>query len=445
MNAAPDIIPASARGLRVLIVAEHASLKFGGEASLPYYYFKLLRQRGAEVWMVVHERTREELTTDFPQDIDRIAFIRDTWLHRAMWCVQSKLPRKLGEQTLGVLHHLFTQILARREVRRVIARHSISIVHEPMPISPKETSMMFGLGVPVVIGPMCGGMDYPPAFQYLQGGFTRWVERTGRWASHYIHRLVPGKLRADALVVASAATLRALPRGCRGKIFKVVESGADLSIWKPAAQTPSHDGEVRFTFLGRLVDWKGVDLLLEAFKAVADASTEAVLQIGGDGPLRKTLEARAAVLGIENRVRFLGHLSRQQGAETVRQSDVLVLPSLRECGGTVLLEAMAVGVPMVATDWGGPSQYIDDSCGIRVAPDSRESFIAGLAAAMIKLAQSPDLRRQMQAGGQRRVRELYFDWDSKADRILEILSETVASRDPGTRVDAHADSQLSLA
>jgi glycosyltransferase involved in cell wall biosynthesis len=427
MNAVPNMIPATPNGLRVLIVSEHASLKFGGEASLPYYYFKLLRQRGAEVWMVVHERTREELATDFPEDIDRITFIRDTWLHKAMWKCQSKLPRKLGEQTLGVLHHLFTQLLARREVRRVIERHDISVVHEPMPISPKETSMMFGLGVPVVIGPMCGGMDYPPAFQYLQGSVTRWTEKFGRWASHFVHRLVPGKLRADALIVASSATLRALPHGYRGRIYKVVESGADLTIWKPALDTPTHGNEVRFTFLGRLVDWKGVDVLLEAFKKVADRSAHAVLQIGGDGPLRQTLEQRAAELKITHRVRFLGHVSRPAGAQIVRESDVFVLPSLRECGGTVLLEAMAVGVPMVATNWGGPAYYVNDSCGIRVDPTSREGFIDGLAVAMVRLALSPDLRMQMGEAGKQRVRELYFDWQSKVERLMEIYTETVAS------------------
>ena len=101
-------------------------------------------------------------------------------LHRLLWGAQSKLPRKLGEQTLGVALHLYNQLLTRRQVRQVVAEKGIDIVHETMPISPKATSVMFGLGVPVVIGPMCGGMDYPPAFQYLQGRFTRTVEHLGR-------------------------------------------------------------------------------------------------------------------------------------------------------------------------------------------------------------------------------------------------------------------------
>jgi glycosyltransferase involved in cell wall biosynthesis len=412
--------------LRVCIVGEHASLAFGGEASLAYYYFKLLLRRGVDVSMVVHERTRDELHRDFPNDIHRITFVQDRPMHRLLWKIQSKLPRKLGEQTFGVALHVYNQWLTRRQVRRLINERGINVVHEAMPISPKATSMMFGLGVPVVIGPMCGGMDYPPAFQYLQGGMTRATEKIGRRVSHWVHKLIPGKLRADALVVASEATLRALPRGVRGRIFKVVESGADLDIWN-AQPIERADSEVRFTFVGRLVDWKGVDLLLEAFKKVADVSAAAVLQIAGDGPLRQTLTARATELNIAQRVRFLGHISRSAGAQLVRESDVFVLPSLRECGGTVLLESMAVGVPMIATNWGGPAYYVNDACGIRVDPLSREDFIKGLASAMIRLASSPELRSAMGKSGQRRVRELYFDWQSKVDRMIEIYEQTIAA------------------
>jgi glycosyltransferase involved in cell wall biosynthesis len=102
----------------------------------------------------------------------------------------------------------------------------------------------------------------------------------------------------------------------------------------------------------------------------------------------------------------------------------LVLPSLRECGGTVLLEAMAAGVPCIATNWGGPGHYLDDSCGIRVDPASPEAFVAGLTDAMLKLAESPELRRQMGLAARRRVRSTYFDWGAKADRMLEILRAT---------------------
>jgi glycosyltransferase involved in cell wall biosynthesis len=182
-------------------------------------------------------------------------------------------------------------------------------------------------------------------------------------------------------------------------------------------------GGVRFVFTGRLVDWKAVDLLLEAFARVRER-VPVTLDILGDGPMRASLEAQARRAGIDPLVRFHGWQPQEQCARHLRESDVFVLPSLYECGGAVVLEAMAVGLPVIATDWGGPADYLDESCGILVPPRSREQFVTELAAAMLRLAQSPDLRRQMGAAGQTRVIE-HFDWERKVDRVLEIYTDAV--------------------
>ncbi|RYG88537.1 hypothetical protein EON77_00460, partial [bacterium] len=70
---------------RVLIIAENASEKFGGEAVLPFIYFKLLRERGIDAWLVTHSRVREELLEKFPNDADRLHFVQDSRVHRFVW------------------------------------------------------------------------------------------------------------------------------------------------------------------------------------------------------------------------------------------------------------------------------------------------------------------------------------------------------------------------
>jgi glycosyltransferase involved in cell wall biosynthesis len=99
--------------------------------------------------------------------------------------------------------------------------------------------------------------------------------------------------------------------------------------------------------------------------------------------------------------------------------DALVLPSLYECGGAVVLEAMAMGLPVIATKWGGPADYLDDTSGILIEPIGRERFIVDLAEAMVRLVQSSDLRRQLGQAGRARV-AAEFDWEKKIDRILSI-------------------------
>jgi glycosyltransferase involved in cell wall biosynthesis len=207
-------------------------------------------------------------------------------------------------------------------------------------------------------------------------------------------------------------------------VVSLIDNCVDLATWKPAQGARSADKHApRFVYLGRLVDWKAVDLLLEAFVPVA-RTTSATLDIIGDGVLRQQLEAQAAKSGIADRVRFLGWRSQAQCAEALRDATALILPSLYECGGAVVLEAMACGLAVIATNWGGPADYLNDSCGILVDTSSREAFLAGLSGGMIRLANDPALALAMGAAGRARVVS-QFDWQWKVDQTLEIYAEAV--------------------
>jgi glycosyltransferase involved in cell wall biosynthesis len=410
--------------LRVLIVAEHASARFGGEAILPLHYFRFLRARGIDSWMVVHERTRPELTEVLGPDIDRVHFVQDTFWHRVLYRAGSRLPGRVRYLTAELLVGLLTQGMAWHIARRLVKQHRIDVIHQPIPVSPKEVSLLYDLPVPVVIGPMNGGMTYPPAFRPAQGPLDAWVIPLGRQLANWLNILIPGKRRAATLLVANQRTRRALPRRTLGRVIELVENGVDLSLWKPAdAVQPGPDRTVRFLFAGRFDSWKGLDFLLEAFSRVV-AGGAAQLDIIGDGALRPVYQEQAQTLGVDAAVRFRGWLSQAELAAELRQADVFVLPSIFECGGAVVLEAMAAGVPVVATRWGGPADYLDETCGILVEPTDREAFVAGLANAMRRLSADPALRRQMGAAGREKVRR-EFDWERKIDRILEVYAEAV--------------------
>ncbi|MEG4488557.1 glycosyltransferase family 4 protein [Microcoleus sp. D2_18a_B4] len=410
--------------MRILIVAQNASTKFGGEALLPLNYFRILRSRQIETWLVVHARTQAELTTLFPEERDRMHFVPDTWLHRLLNNCGRFIPARVNEFTFGLLSHLYTQVLQRRIVRLLVSEHEIDIVHEPTPVSATVPSLMFGLGVPVVIGPMNTSVKFPLAFRSRQNPTIDILIEIGHQCVDFFNRLLPGKLKAETVLVANDRTKQALPSGVRGKIIELVENGVDFSVWRSDSSLPRAATEaVHFIFLGRLIDWKAVDLMLEAFTPVV-AQTDAVLEIIGDGDIRGELEAQTARLGIDCSVVFSGWLSQEECALKMQQADAMVFPSLRECGGAVVMEAMAVGLPVIATNWGGPTDYIDSTCGILVEPTSKEGFVKGLTDAMLKLAHSPELRQSMGCAGRERVRQ-HFDWERKVDRILEIYQQTI--------------------
>src|SRR3984885_6018919 len=180
---------------RVLIVSEHASARFGGEAALPLHYFRVLRRRGYNVWLITHARTREELSQAFPGE-QRIVYVEDTRLHILMWRLGKRLPGQIAYFTVGFVSRFAAQLEQRKLVRSLVAEHGIDVIHQPMPVSPREPSLMCGFGVPVVIGPMNGGMEYPPAFARSRGLIERCLLRAGRLASWGLNRLLPGKRAA---------------------------------------------------------------------------------------------------------------------------------------------------------------------------------------------------------------------------------------------------------
>jgi glycosyltransferase involved in cell wall biosynthesis len=405
--------------MRVCIVAEHASYKFGGEAVIPLHYFSGLKARGIETWLIVHARTRAELEEAFPGDRDRLRFISDAWYHKLLSRLSCFLPRRIAVASLGLLSQLMTQYLARKIVRQLVANESIDIVHQPIPVSPRFPSLMTGVGVPVVIGPMNGGMEYPAALRHTESPFSRFAIGVARGLSDLFNSFLPGKKRADVLLVANERTRLALPSGVQGRVIELVENGVHLKTWSEVSrQGENKIGSPRFVFLGRLVDVKALDIVIEALSRVAIAE----LTIIGDGPMRGPWRQTAERIGVEGRVNFTGFLPHVECAPHLRDSLALVLPSICECGGAVVLEAMASGIPVIATKWGGPADYLDDSCGFLIEPSSREALVQGFAAAMTKLVAQPQLREQLGANGRKRV-EQQFDWDTKIDRIVEIYRE----------------------
>ena len=407
--------------LKVVIVAANVSTRFGGEAILPWHYFRLLRKRGVEAWLVSHERTRLELISLLPHEADRMLFVPDRAAQRWLNKMSKPLPQRIASLTTGWVIGLYTSVMQRKIVRDLVRTHGIDVVHEPIPVSPKQPSLLYGVGAPVVMGPMNGGMNYPPGFRKSEGLLQRWLVRAGRTASDALNLALPGKRDAAVLLVANQRTREALPRGVGGEIVELVENGVDLTVFRPT-RVSGNEPRVRprFAFVGRLIDLKGVDMLLEATaRALGEQSLE--LHIVGDGPIRSQLETLTATLGLTEHVEFHGFIPQGQCATLVADCDALVLPSICECGGAVVLEAMAMGLPVIATKWGGPADYLDETSGILIEPTGRERFIADLAQAMVRLARSRELGHQLGKFGRLRVAS-EFDWKKKIDRILSVYA-----------------------
>ena len=181
-------------------------------------------------------------------------------------------------------------------------------------------------------------------------------------------------------------------------------------------------------FIGRLERWKGPEWLIEAV-ARACKRVDCRLRIVG-GLLQgeeERLAQRASQLRIESRVEFFGWQPQERCAELLSDSDVLVLPSVFDPGGAVVLEAMAAGKAVVAVKWGGPADVLDASCGILIEPRDPTSLVADLEQAIVSLANDRGRCASMGRAGRAKVLAEYT-WPAKIERLVEIYREAISRR-----------------
>jgi glycosyltransferase involved in cell wall biosynthesis len=165
-------------------------------------------------------------------------------------------------------------------------------------------------------------------------------------------------------------------------------------------------------------------MLLEA---AADflKSGQLELHIIGDGPQRPFLEGIADNLDVRANVRFHGWIQHVSVQERLRICDFLVLPSVREFGGAVVIESMALGVTPVVADYGGPSELVDEETGFRIGFTDKQSLIDGMRRTIREIIRAPEALDRMGAAGRTKVREK-LTWEAKAKQIVQIYDAVLA-------------------
>jgi len=221
-------------------------------------------------------------------------------------------------------------------------------------------------------------------------------------------------LRNDAVVAISAdieAEWRAL--GVPEAKMHRIASGVDADHFRPGGRGSGHEtlgqpAGLRVMFTGRLHPQKDLDVLIDAWPAVA-AATGATLVLVGQGPERERLESRADGLGVGDRVVFAGLVADPAGA--LRSADLFVLPSVAEGMSNSLLEAMATGLPCLASDIGGNRDLLaadprsgHPEAGVLVAGRLADDW----AGALIGLLNDPARRQALGVAARRRVEGDYM-------------------------------------
>ena len=301
-----------------------------------------------------------------------------------------------------------------------IRRHEFDVVHRITPLSPTTPSILarfcWRASVPFVLGPLNGGVPWPREFDAAR-------RREREWLSYVraAYKLLPGYkstlARSAAIIAGSRSTLREVPGKFRQKCIYLPENAVDPARFSSCdSKVPS--GTLRACFVGRLVPYKGPDMLLEAVAPLV-RNGQLKLDIIGDGPLMPDLRAFARDHGLGDGVFFHGWIAHEKLQPIMREARLLLFPSIREFGGGVVLEAMALGIVPVVVDYAGPGELVNDAVGFKIPMGGRSSIIAKLRDIVSTILGDEQQLKAKSAAARARVHD-YFSWEVKARQVLEI-------------------------
>lgn len=229
---------------------------------------------------------------------------------------------------------------------------------------------------------------------------------------------------AISLYGLSKDRVRRVLNGFNQEIFRVMDLDrsevlADYGI------TPAP--EVLISFVGKLTEFKGVDVLLEAAAIYEPELGSTATLIIGDGELRESLKTQAVELGLQG-VHFLGHRPQPEVARILNVADLSIVPSRVEPFGLVAVEALACGTPVVATDEGGLPDFIDSCVGALVPVDDPTALAQAIIGEIRTSAKE-------EKGGFAGAYALeHFSWSGQVDRMIDIYEEAVATQNQTHRI-----------
>lgn len=233
---------------------------------------------------------------------------------------------------------------------------------------------------------------------------------TGLGSTPIFRPILRWVLRSSDIIIAVSEHLkeRLIDLGAAPEKIKVIHNGVD-----PAKR--SKGSAKRIVFVGALVKQKGVDLLLNACKLLEEDKREVELYIVGDGPERKNLERLASKLGLKN-VTFTGYVDDLDTVFTTEST--LVLPSREEGFGITILEAMARGIPVIASNTGGIPEIISE--GVNGLLFERED-VGQLYRSIVTLLEDESFRKKLIDEGLKTVKK--FSWEKMVDEVGTVYEE----------------------
>lgn len=411
---------------RILLIAYQCGPGMGSVSQIGWEWYSRLRL-DYDVTLVTHIRNREALQKcDLGENI---VYIDTEWFAGPLYrFAKSLFPHSEHSVfLLSSLDCLLFDLSAYTQLRRLKKRgKQWEVLHRVTPVTLAAPTALGLLDVPMILGPLNCGLGQP-------AGFHRQVRaeisalNPLRAIGYLANRLIGSCRHARRILVGNPTTRNKVPAPYQQRCVYMCENGVALEDFSaaPWPYLPGKERTLKLAFVGRLVAVKGLNFLIDAVAEMTRRGYKVTLSVAGEGPLHAEWQAQADALGLGDKIQFYGNLSRQQVAFLLQSSHAMVLPSLRESGGAVLLEAMACSRPVIALNFGGPAQVVDDQVGALLPMDDEAQIVRDLSNTLEQIIQSPQQWAEKGRVARQRI-EAQYAWDVKVAAAGGLYQEIIA-------------------
>jgi len=324
------------------------------------------------------------------------------------------------DTALASLIYPYFEKLVWKKFQNELTDGKFDIVHRITPVSPTAPSFLAKklkkINVPFVVGPLNGGVPWPKEFTEMAKKEKEWLTKIRNF-----YKLLPGyrslRKNSTAIICGSKATLEQMPTNLKHKLIYQPENAIDVERFSLKNSICS-ENHLKLAFVGRLVPYKGCDMAIEAIAELAKAG-KVTFDIYGSGPEEERLAVLIKNLELENYVTLHGFVPNTQLQNKLVSADIFLFPSVREFGGGVVLEAMALGLIPIVLDYAGPAELVDDLCGYLVPMGERTKVIKSIEVILNEIINDTSVLQKKRAVAIHKVESMYT-WQRKAEQDIEI-------------------------
>jgi glycosyltransferase involved in cell wall biosynthesis len=411
--------------LKVLLVGHVCCPGLGSEPGVTWQWATHLAAHN-EVWVLCHPQYREPTEAylaDHPVPRLHFHYVNlPTW--RDPWD-----PAKGGGLRLQ-FHYLLWQHEVLRQARILHTRERFDVAHQVSWTTVTAASPLWKLPIPAVWGPVGGAITAPSEFLHYFGS-AHWAERLRTLRVRLLPRSPAIRRAARNLTVTYATNLETMAflrrAGARDVRF-LIDCGL-LGDTCAGSAPPPDTGRLELLWAGRLEGRKALPIVIEAV-AQLPADFPVRIRVAGGGPLETEWKDLARRLGVADRFEFIGLIPGEQMNALIDDAQALLFSSLRDAFGTVVLEAMTRGRPVLALDHQGFGSAVPSDAAIKIPVTTPAATVRAYAEGIRQLADAEVRHRLVERA---RAFMLTQRWTDRAELMTVCYRQVCAERAAGER------------